>query len=231
MTHPERQIDPSFSVPEAKADQVRLRGLLRTQSLDLSRVRYALAIGVSYSERRKKAVAVATPMLITGGAVDDRQFYTVSEESPFPYVPGLFAYREGPAICTLLESLPGLPDLLVFGAQGTAHPRRFGLAAHLGVIYNVPTLGITRKLLVGRAPHLPETDHARAFVRDRSGSNVGVVCRFLARSEPVYSSPGHLTDLKTLVAYCDQVSSVRSSLPSALALVHERANRYARDLK
>ncbi|WNV77836.1 endonuclease V [Geodermatophilus sp. DSM 44513] len=195
--------------------------------MDFRSVRFALAIGVSYSVRDKEAVAVAMPMRLDGTPIDESHIIVSRQASDFPYIPGMFVYREGPAICSLLNGLPGLPSLLVFDAQGTAHPRRFGLAAHIGVLYDVPTIGLTRKLLIGRAPALAETDGARSFIKDREGKVVGLACRLRSRCEPIYLSPGHRADMSSLVGYVEGIKSVRSCFPAALALVHERANHLA----
>jgi deoxyribonuclease V len=218
----------NLPVADARENQKRLRSGLVVDHLDLSAVRFILNIGVSYSERTKVAFAVAMPSHPNGSPVDETLQYSCSERSEFPYIPGLYAYREGPAICKLINSLPGLPDLIVFDAQGTAHPKGFGLAAHIGVIYNVPTLGLTRKLLIGRSDNVDETDRASAHIRDRSGSQIGVAYRFLGKCEVSFASPGHRTNLHTVQAYCDAITSVRSCFPSALSMVHERANRLAK---
>ncbi|MGV9865683.1 endonuclease V [Rhodococcus koreensis] len=224
----EIEYDWDLSPTEARKDQQRAKRKLVTSPFSLEKVRFVLTVGVAYSGSSKDAFVVAMPAFKDGSPVDETQVYCCVAHSEFPYIPGLYAYREGPAICKLLNSLPGLPEIIVFDAQGTAHPKGFGLAAHIGVIYDVPTLGVTRKLLTGRHDPVDSADRGRSYVRDRSGSPIGVACRFLARCEPSFASPGHRTDLATVRDYCDGIISVRGCFPSALSLVHEHANRLAR---
>ncbi|WP_225953757.1 endonuclease V [Kibdelosporangium phytohabitans] len=222
-------INWDLSVSEAKQDQQRVKAGLVHQPLQLSDLPYALAVGVAYSEGAGEAVAVCTSMLISGSQIDPDSYMVSRALSDFPYVAGFFVYREGPAICELLDSLPGLPRLIVFDSQGVAHPRGLGLAAHIGVLYDVPTIGITRKLLSGRASPVPSRDGATAPIKGRSGSEIGIAVRFKGRCEPVYCSPGHRTDLATIKSYCQGVRAVRSCFPEALALVHQKANILARE--
>lgn len=217
-----------MSVADAREDQRRVKRRLTRRSLDLSQVPYALAVGVAYSEKSKEAVAVCAPMLLSGAPVDRNGMFVAHEISDFPYVSGLFVYREGPAVCKLLESLPGLPPFAVFDSQGIAHPRGLGLAAHIGVLYDMPTIGMTRKKLYGYSRPLPEEDGAMADLVDKSKVSIGISIRYRARCEPIYCSPGHRTDLQTLKEYCRNVRSVRSCLPETLSLVHQRANSIAR---
>jgi deoxyribonuclease V len=222
-------INWDLSISEAKRDQERVKAGLRHQSLRLSKVPYALAMGVAYSKHTKEAIAVCTTMLMSGSQIEPDAFMVSRVPSDFPYRAGYFVYREGPAICELLDSLPGLPRLIVFDSQGIAHPRGLGLAAHIGVLYGVATIGITRTLLTGRAGAVPRRDGGFATVKDGSGSEIGIAVCLKARCEPVYCSPGHLTNMATVKSYCQGVRSVRSSFPEALALVHEKANGLARE--
>lgn len=215
----------------AQADQVSLKGRLVTSYLDMSSIAYALAIGVSYSERASTAVAVAANMTLTGELLDLESYYSATAKAEFPYIAGLFAYREGPAICALLDSLPGLPPLAVFDSQGIAHPRGFGLAAHIGVLYHMPTMGLTRRPLFGRAELPREEDKAMTNITDRRGRVIGACMRLKALSEPIYGSPGHLTDIPSLRNFALHLNSFQSGYPKALAFVHETANRLARKIR
>src|SRR2546421_5496810 len=95
----------NMSVSDAKANQRRAKSFLVSSDLDLSEISYVLALGVAFSERAHEAVAVAAPMLLTGALMPGEPI-VAREISNFPYVGGLFVYREGPAVCKLLESLP-----------------------------------------------------------------------------------------------------------------------------
>lgn len=108
----------------------------------------------------------------------------------FPYVPGLLSFREGPAVLAALARLRHRPDLLMFDAQGYAHPRRFGLASHLGYLLDVPSIGCAKSILVGEHGALGAAAGSFAWLIDR-GERVGAALRTRAGVRPVYVSPGH----------------------------------------
>ncbi|HEY5659085.1 MAG TPA: deoxyribonuclease V, partial [Myxococcota bacterium] len=114
----------------------------------------------------------------------------------FPYVPGLLSFREAPAILAALRALRRAPDALMCDGHGVAHPRRFGIASHVGLLCGLPTLGVAKSRLVGehRAPG-PERG-ARAPLTD-AGERIGTVLRTREGVKPVYVSAGHLLDLPT----------------------------------
>lgn len=122
----------------------------------------------------------------------------------FPYVPGLLSFREAPAMLAVLETLsrarPGLPspELLVVDGQGTAHPRRFGLACHLGVLTGLPAIGIAKSRLVGRfdSPGPERGDWSPLIHR---GEWIGAALRTRPGTHPVFVSPGHRVSLPTAV--------------------------------
>ncbi len=117
---------------------------------------------------------------------------------PFPYVPGLLSFREIPMILPALEKLRALPDVLMLDGQGRAHPRRFGLACHLGVLLDRPALGVAKSLLVGRFDALEEEKGAQADLVHRD-EVVGRAVRTRARVSPVYVSVGHRITLDEAV--------------------------------
>ena len=117
---------------------------------------------------------------------------------PFPYVPGLLSFRELPVLAAVWEQLPERPDVLIFDGQGIAHPRRFGLACHGGLLFGVPAIGCAKSILVGTHGELGEERGSTAPIVHR-GEVVGMAVRTRARVKPVYVSPGHLMDQETAV--------------------------------
>lgn len=212
----------------AVEEQRSLRNKLIVDDVDLSTIRQVLAIGVAYSERKSRAYACAIPMRVDGHVSDRSHVYRSSIQVDFPYVPGLFAYREGPAVSTLLESLPGIPDLLVFHAQGIAHPRGIGLAAHLGLLYERPSIGLTRKRLFGKYQPLEPDAITTEPLRDSKGSEIGLVARLLPGCDPIFASPGHKADVASLGRYLKGVSKLRGCMPEGLCLAQEEANKFSR---
>lgn len=134
--------------------------------------------------------------------VEERGLQT---EAPFPYVPGLLSFREAPAILQVWEQLEHKPDVLVLDGQGLAHPRRFGLACHLGLWLDLPTYGSAKTLFVGKFDELGEERGARAELVHR-GEVVGEAVRTKKKVTPVYVSVGNkitLEDAVKLTLACD----------------------------
>ena len=139
----------------------------------------------------------------------------------FPYVPGLLSFREAPAILAALEKLDHLPDLLVCDGQGLAHPRRFGIACHLGVLTGLPAIGVAKKRLVGTHGEPPEARGEWVSLIHK-GDVVGAVLRSRAGVKPIYVSSGHRVSLETAVDLVMQCTT-RYRLPETT----RRADRLA----
>jgi deoxyribonuclease V len=152
----------------------------------------------------------------------------VTADAPlsYPYVPGLLSWRELPAALAALEQLPQAPDVLIADGQGRAHPRRFGLACHLGLAVDLPTIGCAKSILVGRYEGLAETAGSVAPLVDK-GEVVGMALRTRTNVAPVFVSIGHRITLDEAVAIVRQ-SAVRTKLPEPSRLVHNEAQRLAR---
>ena len=143
-------------------------------------------------------------------------------EIRFPYIPGLFAFREAPAVLKTLERLETRPQVLICDGHGEAHPRRFGLASHIGVLADLPTIGCAKRILCGNFAH-PGTDRGSGSALVDRGEIVGTVLRTRSGVKPVFVSIGHRIDLPTaerIILSC----TTRYRLPDPLRLVHREAN-------
>ena len=123
---------------------------------------------------------------------------------PMPYVPGLLSFREGPAALAALDGLPRIPDLLLVDGQGIAHPRRLGIASHLGVLRDLPTVGVAKSRLTGEpVPDAAALDQRRGhWLPLVDGEEVvGALVRSRDRVRPLYVSPGHRTTVAGAVAW------------------------------
>lgn len=114
----------------------------------------------------------------------------------FPYVPGLLSFREAPALLAALKKLDRRPDVLLCDGQGIAHPRRFGIACHVGVLTGIPTVGCAKSLFLGDCREPAKRRGSRAALTDR-GERIGTVLRTRDGVRPLYVSAGHLADLPT----------------------------------
>jgi deoxyribonuclease V len=135
----------------------------------------------------------------------------------FPYVSGFLSFREAPAILAALSLLPDRPDLLVVDGQGLAHPRRLGIACHIGVLADLPTIGIAKSVLVGRFDE-PGPDRSDWTPMVHRGEVVGAAVRTRAGARPVYVSIGHRIDLETAIDWTLRITpTYRLAEPIRLA--------------
>jgi deoxyribonuclease V len=120
----------------------------------------------------------------------------VVSETRFPYVPGLLSFRETPSVLEAWAKLKTEPDAVMFDGQGIAHPRRVGIASHVGLLIDRPTFGCAKSVLVGR---YEEPAHGRGhwtpLVDPKNGETVGAALRTKDKVQPIFVSPGHLIDL------------------------------------
>ena len=182
------------SLDEAIALQQRLRPLIQqSNSVPLDQLQTVAGVDASYREIGQAAIVVFSfPDL---EIVDQA---TARRESFFPYVPGLLSFREGPVVLDALEKLRVQPDLLIFDGQGYAHPRRFGLACHLGLYLDRPSIGCAKTRLIGtyQEPGSHKGDCAPLL---DEGETIGMVVRTRPGTKPLFVSIGHKIDLPTAV--------------------------------
>jgi len=140
----------------------------------------------------------------------------------FPYIPGLLSFREIPAVLEALARLPALPDLLLCDGQGIAHPRRLGIASHLGVLLDHPTIGVGKTRLIGTHDPVPEAKGAWVPLRDK-GEVIGAVVRTRAGVKPLYVSPGHRISVEGAVKWV-LACTTRYKLPETTRWAHRLAS-------
>ena len=119
----------------------------------------------------------------------------------FPYVPGLLSFREGPAILAAFDKLRHSPDLVFFDGQGISHPRRLGIASHIGVLLDLPTLGVAKSPLAVRGEQPGPDPGLWTPWHDRKGNLLAAPLRTKRNSKPLFISPGHKIDLPTALQY------------------------------
>ncbi|MDX2040791.1 MAG: deoxyribonuclease V [Acidobacteriota bacterium] len=152
---------------------------------------------------------------------------SVRSTARFPYVPGLLSFRETPSFLECWEKLTIKPDALMLDGQGQAHPRRFGIACHIGLILDLPTLGCAKSILVGRYDELDLDAGSSSPLIDKQ-EIVGVALRTKKKVAPVYISAGHLMDLNSAVDLAMRsVTKYRQPEPTRQA--HLLVNQLRRD--
>lgn len=140
----------------------------------------------------------------------------------YPYIPGLLSFRELPAVLQAYAQLRIKPDLMLCDGQGTAHPRRFGIACHLGVWLDAATIGVGKTLLVGKHEPLPDVKGAWVPLVDK-GECVGAVVRTREGVKPLYVSPGHRVSLESSVQWVLNCVT-RYKLPETTRQAHHLAS-------
>ncbi|TDD14427.1 endonuclease V [Actinomadura sp. KC06] len=210
---------------EAEAIQDRLRPMLELDVRGPAKPSTVAGLDVSYAgDGGGTGTRLAAAVVVLDGTT-----LQVVEESvavgtaAFPYVPGLFAFRELPTLLKALRGLKTTPDLLVCDGFGVAHPRRFGLACHLGVLTGLPTIGVGKTAFIGAYEQPGRRRGDTTPLRD-GGEVVGRVLRTRDDVKPVFVSVGHRTDLETA---CRNVLDLtpRYRLPETT----RRADRLSRD--
>lgn len=152
--------------------------------------------------------------------------YLTSQPVTFPYIPGFLAFREAPVCLAAIQGLPVVPDLVLLDGQGRAHPRRAGIACHVGVELGIPTIGVAKSILVGQHEPLgTERGSVAPLITD--GEVVGMAVRTRTGVRPVYVSVGHLITLDEAVEWTLRATT-RYRLPEPSRLAHRHAQAAAR---
>jgi deoxyribonuclease V len=149
---------------------------------------------------RRNAMATAAVVVLSYPELSVVELRLASGTLRFPYVPGLLSFREAPLILAACEQLSIAPDLLLADGQGLAHPRRFGIACHLGVFLDVPTIGCAKSPLWGSYEEPGNETGNYSEIRD-NGETIGAAVRTKPGVKPVYVSIGHKVDLKTAIEW------------------------------
>jgi deoxyribonuclease V len=187
--------DWDLTPKEAVAAQRELRHLVRIAPLS----GHLTTIGgadVSFNKFSETVYAGIVVLRLADLSVIDSS--AVRTASRFPYVPGLLSFRETPPVLAAWNQLRVKPDVLVLDGQGLAHPRRFGIACHVGLLLDRPTIGCAKSILVGTPGELEEEAGSTAPLIHR-GEVIGVALRTKRRVSPVYISVGHLVDLPSAI--------------------------------
>ncbi len=174
--------------------------------------------GVDISAGKAQGMATGAIVVLSYPELGVVETKVVQGKLDFPYIPGLLSFRESPLTIAACESLSITPDLVLVDGQGVAHPRRFGLASHLGLFLDMPTIGCAKSRLCGRHEEPGIEAGSYAEVVDR-GETIGVALRTRPGVKPVYVSIGHKVDLQTAIRWV--LECCRGyRLPEPLRLAH-----------
>lgn len=215
----------SFDLSPGEARRLQKELALRVEpgpALDLDGVDFVAGADVSTEGDR----AYATVMVLSFPELSVVEVRGAEAPLSFPYVPGLLSFREIPPVAEALRKVESAVDVVIFDAQGLAHPRRLGLASHLGLLLDVPSVGCAKSRLIGEHEELAREKGSAVDLVDR-GEVIGEVVRTRDGVSPVYVSVGNRIDLessvKLVLACC-----TKYRLPETSRQAHNAANRLRR---
>lgn len=210
-----------LSPREAIALQKRLAGQVDTSMpVDVDSLELVAGVDVSV----KNNVSRAAIVVLTFPGLEIVEAVTERIPTPFPYISGLLSFREGEVILAAHARLKHRPDAYIFDGQGIAHPRRIGIASHIGLWWGAPTVGCAKTRLIGQHDEpAPEKGSFTPLVHH--GEQIGVVLRTRTNVKPVFVSPGHhatIDSARELVLRC----TTRYRLPAPIRAAHNAAGDF-----
>ena len=190
-----------YSWPQTIEEAIAIQEQLRSQVItanQLSTVRYVAGVDVGYDNA--DAVSRAAVTVLSFPDLQLQQQSVVRSPTAFPYVPGFLSFREVPAVLDALKNISLVPDLILCDGQGLAHPRRFGLACHLGVLTGIATIGVAKTRFIGEHSEVGFDRGSWQPLLDCT-ETVGAALRTQAGVKPVYVSIGHKVSLTKAIEY------------------------------
>lgn len=219
------------SVAEARQIQADLAArVVLEDAVAFDRIGLVAGVDNGYVKHGDRYVAYAAAPLFAFPTLEPRDVAIGEAPVVFPYVPGFLTFREGPAILDAFANLPDEPDVLLLDGQGYAHPRRIGLATHIGVLLDRPTIGVAKSRLVGSYDQPADAFGAWSPLVDR-GEVVGAALRTLPGHDPLFVSPGNRitveTALRVVLACCRE----GTFLPVPTGAAHDAVTAHTAPLR
>lgn len=212
----------NVSIEEAKTIQKELSRFVITKD-EFEKIEKILGVGVIFSQTDNKVsvacVSFSFPQLQILDQIVEKRNYD------FPYVPGLFAFSVGPTILSLLNKIER-PDLIIFPGRGIDHPRKLGLASHLGVLLDLPTIACSKRPLWKDHPEPSLKKGEHEFVQDKNGNPIGAVVRTRHKVKPIYVTIGHKISIQTAVKIIFECTT-NYRIPEPLRQAHILAKKMA----
>lgn len=215
-----------LTTSEARALQEELASQVNT-SVPLGPWETLAAADVSFD--RGSPTLYAAVVVVERGTWEVKQRVGVAGPADFPYVPGLLSFRELPAVLEAFSRLEEPPDVILCDGQGIAHPRRLGIASHLGLWLGRPSVGCAKSLLTGSYEE-PGPERGERSPLVHHGEVIGSVLRSRSRVKPLFVSPGHLCDLAGATELVMETTSGRLRLPTPARMAHAYVNEIRRSV-
>ncbi len=210
------------SLDEAKKIQQKLSRQVIPED-DFDKIERVLGVGVIFSKAQEEVFIGCASFSLPGLEVQKTAFHR--ERLSFPYTPGFFAFSAGPAILSALKRIER-PDLIMFPGRGIAHPRGLGLASHLGLLLDLPTIGCSKTPLWRDYPQLSLKKGAHVLIKGERKKFTGAVVRTRQAKKPIYVTPGHRISVESAAKIVLQCSP-RYRIPEPLRQAHILAKKVA----
>ena len=209
-----------LTIEQAKQVQLQLSKKIILQDYFTKEIRYVAGTDVGFEDKGK--ITRAAVVILDYESLELVDSALVKIKTTFPYIPGFLSFRELPALIKALEKITYIPDLILCDGQGIAHPRRLGIASHLGVLINIPTIGVAKSRLIGTYKEPGQRKGNKSLLYDNK-DKIGYVLRTRDDVKPLFISPGHKISLKSaceIVLKC----TTRYRLPETTRLAHHLAS-------
>jgi deoxyribonuclease V len=178
-------------------DELGCRVVLESPFDSIEKIRTAAGCAVSFSKDSKRSCAAVVVVDFPAMKVIEKVKINRGNGGCFPCIPGLFSFREGPPLLEAFGKLRIVPDVLLFGGQGIAHPRKFGMASHMGLLLDTPSIGCARNLLYGTCEEPPPSiKGAYNYMKSPGGEIIGTILRTRPFTKPLFVSPGYKMDIE-----------------------------------
>jgi deoxyribonuclease V len=187
--------------PQTAQAAIQLQKQLCTQVIthdDLGEVRYVAGVDVGFAAQGQ--ITQAAVVVLTWPELQVHESAIAHQPTTFPYIPGLLSFREIPTVLAALAQLQTTPDILLCDGQGLAHPRRFGIACHLGVLMDLPSIGVAKSRFIGEHQPVGQQRGSWQPLLDEEEC-IGAVLRTRSQTKPVYISLGHRLSLERAIDY------------------------------
>ncbi|MBD2664165.1 endonuclease V [Richelia sinica FACHB-800] len=188
--------------PETEKEAIAIQETLKHQVITIDQLKQPIqyVAGVDMGFLANGTISRAAVAVLSFPDLQVVETTLAHRPTSFPYIPGFLSFREIPAVLEALEKIQTIPDLILCDGQGIAHPRRFGIACHLGVILDIPTIGVAKSLLIGKHEELSLTRGSWQPLIHKN-EIVGAVLRTRTGVKPLYISSGHRVSLGTAIDY------------------------------
>lgn len=221
---PELKIHTPLTWPTTVAEARQIQESLRAKVIASDKFGLVRTVaGVDVGFEKDGAVTRAAVVVLDFPGLELRENAIARQRTRFPYVPGYLSFREAPALLAALQKLRTKPDLLLCDGQGLAHPRRFGLACHIGLIADIPSIGVAKSRLIGTFNAVPKAKGGWVPLMD-DDEVIGAVLRTRTGVKPVYVSIGHRICLATAIDYVLRCTP-RYRLPETTRRAHRLASQ------